>query len=154
MYLAIILLLMLILPVGSIAIEHFWLPGAASVTMLTGKWFAFWTAGVRLVLAGVRQFFQPRFTAEQIFSLSSPETWIIVRELGIANFSSGAVGMLCLRWPEFALPVAINSAIFYGIAGVQHLTKRDRSAKQTVAMLSDLFAALVFVGYVVARAWQ
>jgi hypothetical protein len=152
MYFAIIALLMLVLPLGSIWVEHAWLASTAPLAMLAGKWFAFWTGGVRLALAGLRQFFQPQFTAERIFKLEHPDARVIVRELGIANFASGMVGLLCLRWSEFVLPVAINAGIFYAIAGVQHLTKPRKSAEQTVAMVSDLFAALVFASYVAVRA--
>ena len=33
---------------------------------LVGRWFVFWAVGVRLSLAGLRQFLQPAFTARQI----------------------------------------------------------------------------------------
>ena len=36
---------------------------------LIGKWFLFWAAGVRLMLAAFRQLFQPEFTARQIFKI-------------------------------------------------------------------------------------
>ena len=32
---------------------------------LVGKWFVFWTVGIQLFLAGLRQIVQPRYTAEQ-----------------------------------------------------------------------------------------
>ena len=62
MYLLIVLLLMFVLPSGSIYLEHSYLHSAAPLMLLAGKWFVFWSAGVRLVMAGLRQYFQPRFT--------------------------------------------------------------------------------------------
>ena len=49
MYLVIVTLLMLVLPVGSIAAEYF-SGGAAPLMLLVGKWFVFWSVGVRLLL--------------------------------------------------------------------------------------------------------
>ena len=73
MYLLIVLLLMLVLPTGSIYVEHSYPHSSAPTMLLVGKWFVFWSAGVRLFLAGLRQFFQPRFTADQIFGIKSDD---------------------------------------------------------------------------------
>jgi hypothetical protein len=63
-YLTTVLLLMLVLPVGSIWVEQSFLRGTVPLMMLVGKWFVFWAAGGgRLLLAGLRQFFQPSFSA-------------------------------------------------------------------------------------------
>jgi hypothetical protein len=40
---------------------------------LIGKWFLFWAAGVRLMLAAFRQLFQPEFTARQIFKIEDAD---------------------------------------------------------------------------------
>ena len=61
MYLAIVILLMVVLPVGSILTEWASAPIATPLMLLVGKWFVFWSAGVRLLLAGIKQFFQPQF---------------------------------------------------------------------------------------------
>jgi hypothetical protein len=45
------------------------------------------------MLAGLRQMFQPRYTAQVILSLKSEESLILVRELGFANFAIGLVGL-------------------------------------------------------------
>jgi len=89
MYFLIVLLFMLVLPVGSIYLEHSYLHSATPLMLLIGKWFVFWSAGVRLFLAGLRQFFQPRFTAEEIFGIKSDDALPFVRELGAANFATG-----------------------------------------------------------------
>ncbi|HSZ21764.1 MAG TPA: DUF6790 family protein, partial [Candidatus Sulfotelmatobacter sp.] len=109
------------LPVGSIYVEYSYLHSTAPLMLLVGKWFVFWSAGVRLLLAGLRQFFQPRFTAEQILGIKSDDALPLVRELGAANFATGVVGIASLAKPSFTLPVAIAAAIFYGIAGIRHV---------------------------------
>jgi hypothetical protein len=89
-----------------------------------------------LFLAGLRQFFQPRFTSEQIFGIKTDDALPLVRELGAANFATGMVGTLAK--PSFVLPVALAAAIFYGITGVRHVAESNRTWNENVAMISDL----------------
>ena len=91
MYIAIVALLTVVLPLGSALVEHA-VPGAAPFLALIGKWFVFWAAGMRLVLAGVRQLFQPEFTARQIFRIEGADAFPLVREIGAGNLALGAVG--------------------------------------------------------------
>lgn len=147
MYVAMVLLTMLLLPAGSVLADHALHPEAAAL-MLIGKWFVFWGVGVRLGLAGLRQFFQPAFTAKQIFHIDGDEALPLVRELGIANFATGMVGIASLAAPSFVLPVAISAGIFYGVAGVRHISERERSFNQTVALASDLFMFAVLALFV------
>jgi hypothetical protein len=112
MYFLSVLVLMLLAPAGSIAWEH--LHGTAPLMLLVGKWFVFWSVGVRLTLAGLRQQIQPRFTSKEIFGIESDDALPIVRELGVANLATGVVGLLSLIRPGFVLPVAIAAMIFYG----------------------------------------
>ncbi len=148
MYPVIVLLLMLVLPVGSVAMDH--VHSAAPLIALVGKWFVFWSVGVRLLLAGLRQFFQPAFTAREIFAIESDEVLPLVRELGVANVASGVVGVLSLAMPGFVLPVAISAAIFYGVAGVRHVAAAHRTSNESIAMVSDLFIAMILAVVVVA----
>jgi hypothetical protein len=150
LYLLIVLLLMLALPVGSIYVEYSYLHSTAPLILLVGKWFVFWSAGVRLFLAGLRQFFQPRFTAEQILGIKSDDALPLVRELGAANFATGVVGIASLAKPSFTLPVAIAAAIFYGIAGIRHVAGSNRTRNENIAMISDLFVALILALYLAA----
>ena len=148
MYVLIVVLLMLVLPVGSIWAEHTYVHSTLPLLWLIGKWFVFWSAGVRLGLAGLRQFFQPKFTAEEIFQIKEDAVLPLVRELGVANFAIGTVGILSLAKPSFVLPVAIYAALFYGIAGIRHVAEHDRSRNENVAMVSDLLVSLVFAFFV------
>src|SRR5271154_3802349 len=94
-YFIFILLLMLIFPVLSIIIE-FTAKKVPADPALIGKWFLFWAVGVRLFIAGIKQIFNPGFTARQLFHLRYKEGFILIRELGFANISLGAVGLLSL----------------------------------------------------------
>jgi hypothetical protein len=149
MYFVIVFLLMFGLPLGSVCAEYAYFHGAAPLLPLVGKWFVFWSVGVRLFLAGLRQLFQPRFTADQIFNIKSDDALPLVRELGAANFAAGVVGMASLWTPSFTLPVAVSAGIFYGIAGIRHFAESDRSPNENIAMASDLFVFLILALYVI-----
>ena len=84
--------------------------GRVSRSFLAGRWFVFWGVGVRLGLAGLRQFFQPGFTAKEIFHIGGDEALPLVRELGVANVATAAVGLLSLVFPSFTLPVGSRPA--------------------------------------------
>jgi hypothetical protein len=148
MYLVMILLLMIVLPVGSILVEWATSPIAPPLMPLVGKWFVFWATGVRLLAAGIKQFLQPEFTAHEIFKMKTDEALPIVRELGVSNFAVGVLGVSSMWVPSFVLPVAIASAIFYGVAGAQHVTQKDKSGNETLAMATDILAFLVLAAYV------
>ena len=150
MYLAVVALTLFVLPIGSTLVDHILHPDAALV-WLTGRWFVFWSVGVRLARAGARQTIQPAFTAREIFHMSGDEALPVVRELGVANLGAGVVGLLSFAAPSFVLPAALYAAIFYGAAGVGHVLQRDRSANETIAMASDLFVFVVLTIFVVAE---
>jgi hypothetical protein len=138
---------MFVFPIGSIYADHAYCYATVPVLMLVGKWFVFWSAGIRLLVAGLRQFFQPRFTSEQIFGIRSDDALSLVRELGVANFATGIVGIASLAKPSFTLPIAIVAAIFYGVAGIRHAAESGRTRNETIAMVSDLFVSLVLATY-------
>lgn len=129
-------------------VEHYVLHSTAPLLLLVGKWFVFWPVGVRLFLAGLRQYFQPRFTAEKIFDIKNDEALPIVQELGLANLSMGLLGIISLMLPAFVLPTAIVGGLFYGLAGINHMVRGGRNVNCTIAMISDLFIFLVLAAYV------
>ena len=151
MYLAIVTLTMVFLPTVSILIEHVFNP-ADFFVFLIGRWFVFWAVGVRLGLAGLRQFFQPAFTAKEIFHMTGDEALPVVRELGAANVATAAVGLLSVVFSSFTVPVAISAAIFYGVAGAMHSAERNRSRNENIAMLSDIFLFAVLAMFLIAVA--
>jgi hypothetical protein len=54
--------------------------------------------------------------------------------------------MSTLLFSGWVLPMAMVGAIFYGLAGINHLGQKQRNKLQNMAMTSDLFAALVLLG--------
>jgi hypothetical protein len=102
MYFASVILLLFVLPVVSISAETLLSHHAMSM-VLVGKWFVFWGAGIRLLLAGIRQVLQPRFTAEEIFGVHDTGSFAIVREVGFANLSMGFLGLCTLLTSRMCL---------------------------------------------------
>ena len=142
MYVATLVLLMLVLPALSIAIEAATTHGPLSL-LLIGRWFVFWSVGMRLLLAGVRQIVQPGYTAQVILHLKHGESRVVVRELGFANVAIGLVGLGSLFWRAWAPAGAMAGAAFYLLAGLNHIGQRDRGALESAAMVSDLFAGAI-----------
>lgn len=147
MYLALIALLLLILPVASIAVERTLTAPSVGVVFLVGKWFVFWSVGVRLFVAGVRQILQPRFTAEEIFAIRDPGSFAIVREVGFANLSMRILGICSVVRLGWIAPAAVVGGLYYGLAGVGHLLRSGRNTKEYIAMFSDFFIFLVLLAF-------
>lgn len=145
MYIPMVIGLMLVFPITSIVFDAFMQNHGVLQAAVVGKWFVFWAVGVRLLLAGLRQIFQPRFTAEIILGVRDPGATFIVRELGFANTAIGVAGVGSLFLAGWNLPLAVIGTIFYGLAGLNHVRHKGRSTLQNVAMISDLFAAAVLL---------
>lgn len=147
-YLIGVLLLMVIMPVISILSDVFG-NGSLFSMALAGKWFIFWAVGVRLFTAGLKQAFQPQFTAQNIFHITDEKSYPVIRELGYANICFGTVGILSLFFPEWRIVSAFASGIFYGIAGANHIVKKPASANEAIALVTDLFLFVFLVVYVI-----
>lgn len=148
MYIASIILLLLVLPVASIAVETMMYGG--ELMRYIAKWFVFWAVGVRLFLAGVRQTMQPQFTAESIFGIKEPAAQFIAREVGFGNLAMGTLGLASLFLPGWIIPAALVGGLYYGLAGCGHALRRERNAKETAALISDVFMAILLLALVVA----
>jgi hypothetical protein len=146
MYVVIVIALMLVLPlictVSQPPFQHGGLTLAVALPIIA-KWYVFWAVGVRLALAGLRQIIQPRYTAETILGIKSPDALLVVRELGFANTAVGVAGLGSLLASSWVTPVALTGAIFYGLAGINHCFHHNRNALENLALVSDLFAALI-----------
>jgi hypothetical protein len=149
MYIAIVALTMLLLPACSIIIEHS-VKTDVSIVSLVGRWFVFWGVGVRLGVAGLRQVTQPAFTTRDIFRITGDEALPVVRELGFANVSMGAVALASVAMKTFVLPAAIAGGIFYAMAAFIHVTAHGRSQNEVIAMLSDFLVSAVLALFVIA----
>ena len=148
MYYAMIVLLMGALPIASIFVEH--AIGNAGWLVLAGRWFVFWASGVRLLIAGVRQIANPAFTARDIFDITTPGAEKVVTELGFANTAMGLVSIASILRPDFVLPAAIVTGLYYALAGGLHLRSPHRNRNENWAMVSDLGIFVVLAAYAVA----
>jgi hypothetical protein len=137
LYLINVLVVMLILPVVSIAVECL-IHSSIFGWVLIGKWFVFWAIGVRLFTAGIRQVAKPAFTAQEIFHINNEESFVIVKELGFANICIGLVGILSLHNIEWCHLAAIGGGLYFGLAGLQHVIKKPASTNETIALISDV----------------
>jgi hypothetical protein len=152
MYIVGVLLVMLVLPIFSVVNERYFLGSHAGLLLLAGKWFVFWGVGIRLASAGVSQAMNPKYTAERILGLKTSEPWVVVRELGFTNLAIGTVGLGSIFAPSWLTPSALAGAVFYGLAGVNHLARNGRNRLENVAMLSDLFTCGVLCAYLLGVA--
>jgi hypothetical protein len=144
MYFLIVGSLMFVLPIVSVIVEMS-TDGHGAIATSIQKWFVFWAVGMRLLMAGVRQVIQPSFTAEKILGITDPDALLVVRELGFANTAIGAVGVISILAQSWILPASILGAIFYTLAGINHVFHKQRNAMENVAMTSDLFVAAVLL---------
>ncbi len=146
MYFFVVITFMLVLPVGSIGLSA--ASGDVLSFALVAKWFVIWSVGARLLLAGIRQIVQPCYTAEVILSLKHEESQVLVREIGFGNLAIGTAGLASWLFPAWVMAAALAGAIFYCLAGFNHLLQPHRGKLENVAMISDLF-----VGFVLATAY-
>lgn len=152
MYVAQVLLLMLVVPLGSMLVESDFLMSRGAPWPLVGKWFVFWGVGVRLTLAGARQALDPRYTAERILGLRTSEAWLVIRELGFANLAIGIVAVGSIHAAGWLTPAAVAGSVFYGLAGCSHLRSRHRNRLESLAMISDIWMFAVLIAYCLATA--
>jgi hypothetical protein len=149
-YAVTIVLLLLVLPASSLGIDLYLHPHQA-VLDLAGRWWTFWGVGIRLFLAGVRQVVQPAYTAEAIFGLEDPGALPIVREVGFGNLAFGTLGILSLLRVEWLVPAAIAGGIYYGLAGVGHIPRKNKNSKEWTALVSDLGVFLILAAFLAGR---
>ncbi|MGA3188927.1 MAG: hypothetical protein ABSF22_17625 [Bryobacteraceae bacterium] len=82
-----------------------------SVVFLVGKWFVFWSVGVRLFVAGVRQ--------------------------GFTNLSMGILGLCSLVRFGWIVPTAVVGGLYYGLAGMGHLHRSEKNTKEYMALIAE-----------------
>jgi len=146
-YIISIVVMIFVLPVLSFFIERV-INGVPSNTFAAlGKWFIFYTAGLRLFIAGIRQIIKPSFTAKTIFHFKTGESFPVIKELGFANVCSGLVGIISLFIPTWRIVSAFSSGLYYGFAGFGHLAKKPAGANERFAMITDIIVFLLFIIY-------
>lgn len=142
-YFILVIMQTVALPVVSGVIELLAVGG--DPILVLGKWWAFWGVGTRLLVAGVAQV-SGRGPTTAILGATTPNVQAqqLTRELGTANIGMGVAGLLALV-PGWAVPAGIAGALFLLIAGILHIPKKNKNAKETLATWTDLIVGLVVV---------
>ena len=145
MYAFIVIGLMLVIPIGCTLYDVFHSNHGTFSFGILLQWLVFWAVGVRLLLAGLRQIFQPGYTAEVVLGIKGDDCRRVIRELGFGCTAIGCIGAGSLFSETWLLPAAIAGAVFYGLAGVNHFLHKARGMTENVAMVSDVLVAVVLI---------
>lgn len=139
-YFIVVLLQTVVLPIVSGVIELAVVGG--DPVLVFGKWFVFWGVGTRLFLAGIVQVSGRASTAQILGATATTGAERqLTAELGTANLAMGYAGLFALV-PGWALPVGLAGGLFLLIAGLMHVAKKDKNAKETLATWTDLVVGL------------
>jgi len=145
MYAVLLVALMFVVPIGCTIFEVFELNHGAFGFGILLKWFVFWAVGIRLLLAGLRQIIQPRYTADTIFGIKGADSRILVRELGFANIAIGCIAAGSLLSSAWLMPGAVAGSVLYCLGGVHHFLRKARKRHENIAMVSDVVVAVVLI---------
>lgn len=147
-YFVLVVLQTIVLPIVSGTVELVTVGGGPIDVF--GKWWVFWGVGTRLLVAGVAQVSGKGPTTAILGSTApSVQEQQLARELGTANIAMGLTGLLALV-PGWALPAGLAGGLFLLIAGIMHVPKRNKNAKETLATWTDLLVGVVVVILAVA----
>ncbi len=113
--------------------------------LVFGKWWVFWGVGTRLLVAGIAQV-SGKAPTSAILGAAAPsvQEQQLTRELGMANGGMGLAGLLALV-PGWALPAGLAGGIFLLIAGITHVSKRNKNAQEMLATWTDLLVGVIVV---------
>lgn len=140
-----IIIFFVLLPIVGSGFEVFILALGVGTTGVMFKWFVFSGVGLRLFTAGLKQVINPWFTAKEIFKAGDEKSFLIVREIGLANISMGLVGILSIYLSEFRFAAAMTGGLYFGLAGGLHLFNGKRSNEELFPMITDFYIALVLL---------
>ena len=148
MYIVLVLLQTLLLPLAS-SVIHLTVAGGNPL-IVAGMWWAFWGVGTRLVVAGISQLVNPARTAHGILGIDDAGAEQVVHELGYANLSMGLIALVAPFVPGWGILGAVAGAIYLGLAGFRHVTKRGKNLDENVATWTDLLVFAVVGAGIVA----
>lgn len=137
----------LILPLICISIEHA-LSKAHSKPFLFKKvclkWLCFWIIGFGAISAGMMQMFNPSYTANLLHV--TMDDYIIIRELGCAEFGIGLVALLSFKWTAFRKPATMTYGVFIFGCTIIHLFRLSViDFGEIVSTLNDIWILIVAV---------
>lgn len=102
------------------------------------KWCVFWCVGLRLFTCGLKQALQPSFTANDIFGAYDEKAYPIVRELVFANICTGICGIVSLFNEKFRMAAIMIGGLYYLLALLQHLFRKEKNATEVFVTITDL----------------
>ena len=148
MYLIFVVGTTIVLPLAATIIHMLVDPGA-DLLLVAASWFVGFGVGVRLLGAGLMQMFRPQFTAKGLLGIDSPGANQVVQELGFANTAMGIGGIVAGSLAAWLAPVAAVGGIFLLLAGIGHITKRGKTAREWIPTVTDLILAVILLTFVV-----
>lgn len=134
------ILVLTALPLVSLIIEHK-INDVEIQAGLVGKWFVFWTVGIRLLIGGVVQILAALRQGNTILlrSNAGSDTRKIV---GIVKMALAVLGFLCIINDKWSLLAAVTAGFYIGLAGFQHDFKKPVTKEGWLYMAYD---GLVFL---------
>ena len=118
--------------------------------LVLGKWWVFWGVGTRLLVAGIAQV-SGKGPTSAILGAAAPSVQEkqLVRELGTANIGMGLAGILA-PVPGWALPAGLAGRAFLLIAGIMHVSKKNKNPQEALATWTDLIVGIVVIALAAA----
>jgi len=135
-YIVNVYLLTVLLPFTAMSIESFGSKDKLSVAVLA-KWFLFFAVGIRFLLGGIRQVVRAKMKTGEIFYIERKSCCPIVKELGFANLSFGAVAVVSLYVPSWRIVSAFSSSFYYGAAVLNGFFGKPASANEIFIRVSN-----------------
>lgn len=115
---------------------------------IAGKWFVFWALGISAVTAGLMQMLNPAYTAGLL--AISTDDYVVIRELGFANFSMGMPAVISLKYGRFRQSAAMTYGLYLALCVMIHLSRvNDINFEEIVSMLADICGVVIAVVVVV-----
>jgi len=140
--------IILVLPVISIGINvfiNFKKKNKNNFPEIIGNWFIFWSIGIRLFTTGLMQIFNPVYTAN-LLQLNLND-FIVIRELGLSNFSIGLLGIISFFKHGLQKYVCLYILIFFSGASIIHITRLLQYAylDEIITLITNIFTIIVSV---------
>jgi len=99
------------------------------------NWFIFWSLGIRLILAGVIQIFNPKYT-DNLLQLGL-NNFSIIQELGIANITIGTMCIVSFFKTNLQKYVCFCSSFFWLGLSINHILNL-KSFNDTFSLITDV----------------
>ncbi len=112
--------------------------------LLLGRWFVFWTIGVRLMVAGLTEVMSSRRQGNIIF-LQGSESGEYRKIIGYLKILLAALGFLCMIKAQSSLIAALTAGIYLGLTGFRHDFKKPCTAIEWLYLGYDIIVFFVII---------